>query len=129
MLRDQVMSHQIRPRDPSLRMNDPAVAIEIEHLVHRAHIEQPRIGGELLPAHRVTRSGDAQALATLLAPTYCPDHIVDRPGRDSAEHARRIEVGMPVVAKLAMLLPRIERYERVHVVPSVAMACGERAKP
>ena len=62
-LRDDVVAHEIRPRDACLRMDHAALSIEVDDVVHAAHVEQPASRGELLSAHRMTRAAYAHELA------------------------------------------------------------------
>jgi hypothetical protein len=42
------------PLDPRLHANQPALAVEPEHRVHRTRVEHGSAGNELLAAHGVT---------------------------------------------------------------------------
>jgi hypothetical protein len=100
-LLDHIVTHQVRPGDSRLRVNDASFAIEAEHSIHRSRVEQPRILRELLASHRVTRAGDAHAVASQAQSLHGRSHIIHRAGNDATEHAGGIEVRMFVVADLA----------------------------
>src|SRR5688572_17887615 len=52
-----IVTHQVGPGDPSLRVNDSSLAVEAQDAIHRASVEQPRVPRELLTTHRMTRAG------------------------------------------------------------------------
>jgi len=99
--RRQVLE-QLRPLHAGFHLDQPALGVERQHLVHLPDIEQHAVGGELLRAHGVAAAGDAQR--TLLGPRqlHRAAHRVDRRRFDNAEHARRVELRVHVVDEDAL---------------------------
>ena len=97
-LRDDVVANEIRPRDAGLRMDHAALPIEVDDAVHAAHVEQPAVCGELLPAHRMTRAAHAHELA---ARAHLPNEarrFFQSRGRETSTHRGGIELRVDVVA-------------------------------
>ena len=94
--RRQVLE-QLRPLHAGFHLDQPALGVERQHLVHLADVEQHAVGGELLRAHGVAPAGDAQR--ALLGPRqlHRGAHGVDRLRLDDAVDPRRVELRVHVV--------------------------------
>ena len=53
------IADQFRPRDARLHINDAVDGVELENPFEARRVQQDRSGAELLTAHRMASSGDA----------------------------------------------------------------------
>ena len=88
---------QLGPLDARLDLGDAALRVEADDAAHAPHVEEQRVGAELLAAHRVAGAGYADAPA--LAPRgrdRTPD-VFDRRRLHDRADVGRVQLGVQVV--------------------------------
>ena len=105
-LRLEQMAHQSRPHDAGLDLDDAFRTIERADFVELRHIDEQRIGRELLGAHRMTPAGDADRIPCRIGARDSPLDLGGGPGSNDFAHARLIELGMNIVDEFACGLGR-----------------------
>ncbi len=96
-LRVGQVAEQLRPADAGLDLDEATRAVETEHAAHASHVEEQGAGAELLAAHGVPATGDADRtpLGAGVSKTF-----TQRPQRiriGDAVHARFVQTGVMVV--------------------------------
>ena len=97
LLRLEQVIDQRRPHDADLDLDNASCTIEGSHAIEPGHVEQHRSFGELLSAHRVPASGDADGLACRVGTTQRAFEVGGRRDRHNLADPRRIELRMDVV--------------------------------
>jgi hypothetical protein len=101
---------EIRPGDPRLHVDQPTFAIEIDDALHAAHVEQPAVRRELLPAHCVTGAAHAHELAARVHLVHDTRRFVESRRNEATANGRRIELRVDVVANV---LQFVQSHRRV----------------
>ncbi|MDQ2984226.1 MAG: hypothetical protein M3R70_09940 [Actinomycetota bacterium] len=84
-----------------LDLQDPLLAIEVDHACQVTRVKEDPAGAELLAAHRVTAARDGNRLTRVT----CVDHgvldLLERTDRDDGVNDRFVQLGVNVVDRQA----------------------------
>lgn len=113
------------PFDSPLDLDNPPLRVETKDSPHRARVDENAAGGELLTAHRVPSSGDADRLTASPCVRNRLSEVSLGLDRDDAVDFGRVELRMNVVNVDAPLRPPADIWQHGETDPSLCRESEE----